>query len=123
MCADFLKDYLHMFIIQDTYFPDNPELALKNGFLLAEKRYKTISVDESGDIIDRSGSCATIVLLVDGMCYVANLGDSRAIMSQNKGKQEVILTKDHNPMNEKDRIIKEGGRVYQYMFFNIGNIK
>jgi protein phosphatase 2C family protein 2/3 len=36
--------------------------------------------DEIGDI-ERSGSCAIITLIVDDICYVANTGDSRAVMS------------------------------------------
>lgn len=49
------------------------------------------------------------------MCYVANLGDSRAIMSLNKNKDLKILTNDHKPSEkaEVDRIVKAGGKVYQ----------
>jgi serine/threonine protein phosphatase PrpC len=32
---------------------------------------------------ERSGSCGIIVLIVDQTCFVANVGDSRAIMSMN----------------------------------------
>ena len=112
-CADFLKDNLHLFVIQDSNFPENPETALKNGFLMAEKRYMTIGVDELGNIIDRSGACAIVALFVDDMCYIANCGDCRGLLSQNQGKQDTVLSKDHTPMNEKERITKEGGRVYQ----------
>ena len=34
---------------------------------------------------DRSGSCAIIVLVVDNEVYIANVGDSRAIMSAEHG--------------------------------------
>jgi len=55
------------------------------------------------------------------MCYVANLGDSRAIMSTNKGKNIKNLTNDHKPSetSEINRIVKAGGRVYQYIKFFI----
>lgn len=32
-------------------------------------------------MIDRSGSCAILTLIIDETCYIANLGDCRAIMS------------------------------------------
>ena len=55
------------------------------------------------------------ILIVDNICYVANLGDSRAIMSLNKGKELKPLTNDHKPseQDEINRILKAGGKVYQ----------
>jgi serine/threonine protein phosphatase PrpC len=53
---------------------------------------------------------------VDDICYIANVGDSRAVMSKNGGKDIVELTTDHKPNhpNEKKRITESGGKVYQY---------
>ena len=31
--------------------------------------------------VDRSGSCANVAFLYGDKCYIANVGDSRAIMS------------------------------------------
>lgn len=51
----------------------------------------------------------------DDMCYVSNLGDSRAIMSCKKGTSVQALTKDHKPYDEYEynRIIEAGGKIYQ----------
>ena len=49
---------------------------------------------------ERSGSCAIIVLVVESECYVANVGDSRAIMSADKGKKLFLLSRDHRPNEE-----------------------
>ena len=60
---------------------------------------------------DKSGSCACAVLIVDDIVYVANVGDSRAVMSVNFGKQSISLSRDHKPCDEKEkrRIIENGG--------------
>ena len=49
------------------------------------------------------------------MCYCANVGDSRSIISIDGGKIVVPLSKDHKPseINEYNRIVKAGGKVYQ----------
>ena len=41
-----------------------------------------------------SGSCALIALFIDNICFIANVGDSRAIMSSNYGKIIYNLSRD-----------------------------
>ena len=118
MCSEFLRDCLHKLILNDINFPENIELAIKNGFLNAEKTFLSeIALDPKDEniIADRSGSCAVVVLVVDKKIYVANVGDSRALFSQKKGKSFVVVTDDHKPNNDKERkrIIQNGGHVYQ----------
>ena len=64
---------------------------------------------------DRSGSCATVVLITNGMAFVANVGDSRAIAVENCGQKSVDISVDHKPSSEAEqaRIAAAGGRVYQ----------
>ena len=117
-CSEFLRDSLHKLILNDDNYPENVELAIKNGFKNAEKNFfKNFALDpkDENNILDRSGSCAVVILFVDSKIYVANVGDSRALFSENLGKNFVEITEDHKPNNpkEKDRIIKNGGQVYQ----------
>lgn len=49
------------------------------------------------------------------MCYIANTGDCRAILSQFKGRNAKQVTRDHKPtdLEEKNRVLKAGGNIYQ----------
>lgn len=82
-CADFLRDNLHQYVIKEACFPYQPAEALKKGFESAEKRYLEIcqTATESGNLADKSGSCCVVVLIVGDICYVGNVGDSRAVLS------------------------------------------
>ena len=112
-CADFLRDNLHQFVTKNPNFPHNPKEALIQGFAQAEALFFEYSKSQSPR--DKSGSCAVVVLIVGDICYVANLGDSRAIMSGEAGSKVYPLTKDHKPndVSERQRIEKSGGRIYQ----------
>ena len=111
MCADFLKDRLHSFILESSKFPLDPVEALKEGCERAEAEFCAMALGQTE--IDRSGSCALILLFVDETLYVANIGDSRAIISDQRGKRICALTRDHKPEDpeERARIKKNGGSV------------
>ena len=63
---------------------------------------------------DRSGSTALAIFIIDDMCYIANVGDSRAVLSSNHGQLIEALSKDHKPheREEYERITWAGGKVY-----------
>ena len=68
----------------------------------------------NGKLVDKSGSCATIALIIDNILYSINLGDSRALYSRDGGKEFYQITRDHKPNDdiERKRIEKYGGKVY-----------
>lgn len=113
-CADFLKDQLHTIIINQPTFPKDPAQALTTGCLDAERLFVD-QADKKMPLHERSGSCGIIVLVIGHDCYVANVGDSRAVMSADKGKKLFLLSRDHRPNEEYEieRIVKNGGGIYQ----------
>lgn len=111
VCADFLKDHLHQYILESPRFPSEPIKALKEGCERAEAEFCALALRQTN--VDRSGSCALILLFIDEMLHIANIGDCRAIVSENNGKNIHSLTRDHKPEDpsEQERIIKNGGQV------------
>ena len=69
-------------IISDPSFPHNPETAIKRGFEETEQKFLSQSQCRTErKLLDKSGSCALIALIIGNTCYVANVGDSRAVIS------------------------------------------
>ena len=62
-CADFLRDNLHEFVIQDENFPEQVIYSIKKGFRRAEEKFTSHALRD-GKIIDKSGSCAVVALIV-----------------------------------------------------------
>ena len=90
--------------------------AIKSAYLQAEKNFFSMATDsETGKLLDKSGSCAVSVLILDEWCFVINLGDSRGLYSFNSGKRLYQITRDHKPNDpiEKERIEKAGGKIYK----------
>lgn len=55
------------------------------------------------------------MLIIDDDIWIANTGDSRAIMSSYHGQKFSSISNDHKPSEEaeKKRILKAGGQIYQ----------
>lgn len=64
-------------------FPHDIAAALQQGFDKCEQMYVTHSKESK---VDKSGSCAIVTFFYGDRCYIANVGDSRAIMSSKNGK-------------------------------------
>lgn len=63
-CADFLKDQLHLIIINQPSFPKDPAQALTTGCLDAERHFIDMA-DKKTPMHERSGSCGIIVLIIE----------------------------------------------------------
>jgi protein phosphatase 2C family protein 2/3 len=65
--------------------------------------------------IDISGTCVLLSLFCKKKCYVANIGDSRSIVSKQFGAVVQQLTNDHKPEEESERarIEQNGGAIFR----------
>lgn len=62
--------------------------------------------------VNRAGSCGILIMSINKDVYIVNVGDSRAVMSQNQMVKQVST--DHKPTEktEFDRINANGGKIY-----------
>ena len=113
-CAEFLRDNLLKLICDNDFFPTDIEKAIKFGFSEADRLFLEIAIKD-GKLVDGSGSCGLILLIIENKIYIANVGDSRCVISMNNGKIRKDVTRDHKPNYpyEKQRIISNGGKIYQ----------
>ena len=98
----FFKDILKNELMKSTKFPI--EQCLYNAFVIVQHILPK-------DLAMNSGSTALVILKQGNILYIANVGDSRAIMSSNR--KAVPITEDHKPnkKSEFDRITQLGGFV------------
>ena len=99
-------------MIKEPSFPWNPKEAIRNGFMKAERRFIEINYNtETDEVVDKSGSCALVILIIGDTCFSANVGDSRALLSGSGGQKIYPLSRDHKPCDEleRKRIIDAGG--------------
>ncbi|KAL7085691.1 hypothetical protein ACP275_14G294200 [Erythranthe tilingii] len=105
--AYFIRNNILKFIIENSFFPNCLEKAIKNAFQKADYAFAD---DSSLDI--SSGTTALTAFLSGRKMVVANAGDCRAVLGK-RGKA-IELSKDHKPnyTSEKLRIEKLGGAIY-----------
>lgn len=113
-CSTFLRDNFLNILIENKNFPNDIKTSFIESFQKAEELFMKINEGKSEEDYDHSGSCALVILFVENKVWVANIGDSRAIMSINGGTKLKVLTTDHKPNNpeEYERAIKCGGKIY-----------
>lgn len=109
-CANFLADHLHRYIFRLMNNGEDIIDSIKQGFLQAENDFTSESLSSN---FDNSGSCAICALVLQNHIFLANVGDSRAIISYGNGKITAQVSIDHKPdeENEKNRIQKAGGVI------------
>lgn len=103
------KNLLESILQTEEFRRDDITSAIHAGFLTLDREMRALPDISSGK--DKSGSTAVCTFVSPRSLYIANCGDSRAVLS--RGGVPVFATRDHKPElpTEKERIQKAGGSV------------
>eukprot|EP00607_Mallomonas_marina_P003827 CAMPEP_0182431034 /NCGR_PEP_ID=MMETSP1167-20130531/45832_1 /TAXON_ID=2988 /ORGANISM="Mallomonas Sp, Strain CCMP3275" /LENGTH=272 /DNA_ID=CAMNT_0024616883 /DNA_START=265 /DNA_END=1083 /DNA_ORIENTATION=- len=106
--AQFCKDKLLKYVVEDICFQEDSSRALTNAFHRTENEF--LEIARRFNLMD--GSTAVVSLIHNRKVTVANAGDSRCIIVQRHGKVKAMSI-DHKPCREDEekRIRALGGRV------------
>lgn len=115
LASTFASGYLHKNLVKSAHFPHDPIRALEEACEITDREF----AEKYQSATSQDGTTACMVLIMGQRLYVANVGDSRAVLCR-KGKA-VALSDDHKPdkPSEKKRIEDSGGVVKKGSFFNI----
>ncbi|KAK7198772.1 protein phosphatase 2C-like protein [Novymonas esmeraldas] len=107
-CAEYLRDHLHSLILGHPEIKTNPEKAIVDGIVEADRAFLARSEAETNE----SGSVCAVALILDDKLVVGNVGDTEAVLSHNA--TPVVLTVRHNIASnpkEEERVRSVGGKV------------
>ncbi|POO02340.1 Protein phosphatase [Trema orientale] len=109
-CSNFVKDRVVEILSDDPTLLDDPEKAYNSAFLNTNYELHSSNIDDS-----MSGTTAITVLVIGDTLYVANVGDSRAVIAVKDGNRIVAqdLSTDQTPFrkDEYERVKLCGARV------------
>ena len=113
-CSEFLKNNYMNYLVENANFPFDIKLSMIESFQKIEEDFFKLKCKDNLDDSDKSGSCALVSVIFDNKVYIANIGDSRAIMSIGGGTKVRQLTADQKPDNIKEfeRALKNGSKIY-----------
>lgn len=109
-CSQFVKKRLCENLLRDNQFRTDAVLALHSAFVATNSQLHADSLDDS-----MSGTTAITILVRGRTMYVANTGDSRAVIAEKRGDDMVAvdLSIDQTPyrFDELERVKECGARV------------
>ncbi|EPS73569.1 hypothetical protein M569_01184, partial [Genlisea aurea] len=116
--AEYLKEHLFENLMKHPELIANTKLAIRETYEETDRAFLASEKDPSRD----DGSTASTAVLVGNRLYVANVGDSRTIIS--KAGKAIPLSEDHKPnrSDERKRIENAGGIVMWAGTWRVGGI-
>ncbi|XP_034894261.1 probable protein phosphatase 2C 76 isoform X2 [Populus alba] len=116
--AEYLKEHLFENLLKHPQFITDTKLALSESYQQTDVDF----LDSEKDTCRDDGSTASTAVLVGDHLYVANVGDSRTVIS--KGGKAIPLSEDHKPnrSDERKRIESAGGVVMWAGTWRVGGV-
>ncbi|VFQ58265.1 unnamed protein product [Cuscuta campestris] len=116
--AEYLKQNLFGNLLKHPEFVTNTKCAISETYQQTDKDF----LNSEKDTLRDDGSTASTAVLVGNHLYVANVGDSRTIISR-KGKA-IALSDDHKPnrSDERKRIENAGGIIMWAGTWRVGGV-
>lgn len=116
--AEFLKGHLFQNLMKHPSFSTDTKLAISETYQQTDVDF----LDSEKDTFRDDGSTASTAVLVGNHLYVANVGDSRTIIS--KSGKAIPLSEDHKPnrTDERRRIESAGGVVMWAGTWRVGGV-
>ncbi|KAK4384867.1 putative protein phosphatase 2C 76 [Sesamum angolense] len=116
--AEFLKEHLFENLMKHSEFITNAKLAISQTYQQTDADF----LDSEKHTFRDDGSTASTAVLVGNHLYVANVGDSRTIIS--KAGKAIPLSEDHKPnrSDERKRIENAGGVVMWAGTWRVGGV-
>ncbi|KAK6930067.1 PPM-type phosphatase-like domain [Dillenia turbinata] len=109
-CSNFVKDKLVEKLSDDELLLEDPIKAYNSAFMATNSELHDSDIDDS-----MSGTTAITVLVIGDTLYVANVGDSRAVIAVKDGNRIIAenLSNDQTPFREDEceRVKLCGARV------------
>ncbi|XP_022893311.1 protein phosphatase 2C and cyclic nucleotide-binding/kinase domain-containing protein isoform X2 [Olea europaea var. sylvestris] len=109
-CSQFVKQKLCENLLRNSQFQTDAVEACHSAFVMTNSQLHADTIDDS-----MSGTTAITVLVRGRMLYIANSGDSRAVVGEKRGEDIVAvdLSTDHTPfrVDELERVKLCGARV------------
>ncbi|KAL9457812.1 hypothetical protein AB3S75_006792 [Citrus x aurantiifolia] len=103
--ANYLQTHLFDNILKEPDFWTDTESAIRRAYRMTDTK-----ILEQAFVLGKGGSTAVTAILINGQkLVVANVGDSRAVISKNGVAKQ--LSVDHEPSKEKRLIESRGGFV------------
>jgi serine/threonine protein phosphatase PrpC len=88
---------------------NNPKESLRRAFFTTHDEIKKQNIN--------GGTTALISLFLRDKCYVANLGDSRAVLWQGKEKLTTRVSNDHKPhLPEEEQRVMSQVSLFLFLF-------